>query len=188
MSRGGPHQGDWSLHPKLVYQVWSRFGRAEVDLFAARGNAQCASWFSLKAQDHPPPGGGCVRTSTMAQGTVVRFPTSPADPSVPGPSAGGATVSDPNCPEAHGRFLVSMPTAYAVRQTVGNSVARGRSLAGGGSDQHSPCDRPALMGMAPEREHLEGLGLSQDVVRTIHGPRLPERPTQPNGQLSSVGV
>ncbi|XP_033987975.1 uncharacterized protein LOC117483736 [Trematomus bernacchii] len=27
------------------------------------------------------------------------------------------------------------------------------------------------MGMAPEREHLEGLGLSQDVVRTIQGAR-----------------
>ncbi|XP_033932401.2 uncharacterized protein [Pseudochaenichthys georgianus] len=64
-----------------------------------------------------------------------------------------------------------MPTAYAVRQAVGDSVAGGRSLTGGGSDLQSPSDRPALMGMAPEREHLESWGLSQDVIRTIQGAR-----------------
>ncbi|KAK5921548.1 hypothetical protein CgunFtcFv8_018906 [Champsocephalus gunnari] len=59
----------------------------------------------------------------MAQGTAVRLPTSPADSSVPGPSAGRAAVSDPDSPGTHGSFLVSMPTAYAVRQAVGDSVA-----------------------------------------------------------------
>ena len=79
-----------------------------------------------------------------------------------------------------------MPTADAVRETVGNAVAQGRSLPGGGSDQRSPKVRPTFVGMTPEREHLEGLGLSQDVVSTIQGP--PEHPTQPNGQRSSVGM
>ncbi|KAK5883045.1 hypothetical protein CesoFtcFv8_019415 [Champsocephalus esox] len=171
MSRGGPRQGDWSLHPELIAQVWSRFGRAEVDLFAARGNAQCVLWFSLSAR-RSPSGGGRVRTSAMAQGTAVRLPISPADSSVPGLSTGGAAVSDPNCPGTHGSFLVSIPTAYAVRQAMGDSVAGGRSLTGGGSNLHSPSDRPALMGMPPERKHLERWGLSQDVVRTIQGARV----------------
>lgn len=54
MLRGGPSQGDWSLHPKLAYQIWSRFDRVEMDLFAARGNMLCALWFSLSVQDNPP--------------------------------------------------------------------------------------------------------------------------------------
>jgi len=137
-----------------------------------------------------PPGGGRVRTQTLAQGVITRFPTSPSDPLVPGPSAGGETDSGLNSPGAHRSVLVSMPTADAVGETVGNSVARGHSLPGGGSDQRSPSVRPAFVGMAPEREHLEGLGLSQDVVSTIQGSRAASTRASytANGQRSSVGV
>lgn len=54
MSRGGPHRGDWSLHPKLVAQIWSRFGREAVDLFVTRENAWCQLGFSLSPQKDPP--------------------------------------------------------------------------------------------------------------------------------------
>ncbi|XP_033996615.1 LOW QUALITY PROTEIN: uncharacterized protein LOC117490940 [Trematomus bernacchii] len=80
MSRGGPRQGDWSLHPELVSQVWSRFGRAEVDLFAARGNAQCALWFSLKAQDHPPLGVDAFAHRPWPRGLLYAFPPVPLIP------------------------------------------------------------------------------------------------------------
>lgn len=56
MSRGGPRDDEWRLHPEIVLQIWERFGRAEVDLFASRVNAQCPIWFSLRAQDEPPLG------------------------------------------------------------------------------------------------------------------------------------
>lgn len=46
MSRGGPRDDEWRLHPEIVLQIWERFGRAEVDLFASRVNAQCPIWFS----------------------------------------------------------------------------------------------------------------------------------------------
>ena len=42
-----------ALASEVVSQIWSRFGRAEVDLFAARGNAQCALWFALSVRDNP---------------------------------------------------------------------------------------------------------------------------------------
>nr|XP_033946513.1 uncharacterized protein LOC117452146 [Pseudochaenichthys georgianus] len=118
-----------------------------------------------------PPGRGRVRTQAVAQGVVIRFPTSPSDPSVPGPSAGGEIDSNSNSPGTHRSILVSMPTADVVRETVGNAVAQGRSLPGGGSDQQSPSIGPTFVDMAPEREHLEGLGLSKSVISTIQGSR-----------------
>jgi len=36
MSRGGPLPDEWVLHLEVVKQIWARFGRAEVDLFANR--------------------------------------------------------------------------------------------------------------------------------------------------------
>ena len=82
MSRGGPHQGDWTLHPELVSQVWTRFGRAEVDLFAARGNAQCALWFSLSARDNPPLGVDAFAHHPWPRGTLYAFPPVPLIPRV----------------------------------------------------------------------------------------------------------
>ena len=56
MSRGGPLPDEWRLHPEVVKQVWTQFGRAEVDLFANRRNSHCALWFSLARWDNPPLG------------------------------------------------------------------------------------------------------------------------------------
>ena len=36
LSRGGPRPGLWRLHPRIVEAIWSRFGEAQVDLFASR--------------------------------------------------------------------------------------------------------------------------------------------------------
>lgn len=56
MSRGFPQDGNWSLHTTIIMQILDRFGRAKVDLFARRGNAQCNLWFSLISRDDPPLG------------------------------------------------------------------------------------------------------------------------------------
>ncbi|XP_036419056.1 uncharacterized protein LOC118802708 [Colossoma macropomum] len=50
LSRGNPRYGEWQLHRDVVYQI---FGKAAVDLFATRENAQCPSFFSLNDQDAP---------------------------------------------------------------------------------------------------------------------------------------
>ncbi|KAK5932172.1 hypothetical protein CgunFtcFv8_003898 [Champsocephalus gunnari] len=80
MSKGGPRQGDWSLHPELVSQVWSRFGTAEVDLFAAPGNAQCALWFSLRRQNHPPLGVDAFAHRPWPRVLLYAFPPIPLIP------------------------------------------------------------------------------------------------------------
>ena len=47
LSRGGPRYSDWSLHPRVVDQIWGRFGRPTVDLFASETNTKCPMFFSL---------------------------------------------------------------------------------------------------------------------------------------------
>lgn len=51
---------------------------------------------------------------------------------------------------------------------MGTPLALGCSLSGRGSNQELPGDRPAFVGLAAERERLERLGISLDVVHTIH--------------------
>lgn len=80
MSRGGPQQGDWSLHPELVTQIWSRFGQAKVDLFAARENALCALWFSLRARDNPPLGVDAFAHRPWPRMLLYAFPPVPLIP------------------------------------------------------------------------------------------------------------
>ncbi|KAL3999504.1 Ran GTPase-activating protein 1 [Sarotherodon galilaeus] len=53
MSRGNPQYGDWTLHPHVVTEIWTRFGQPQVDLFASRENAQCPLYFSLRHQEAP---------------------------------------------------------------------------------------------------------------------------------------
>nr|XP_055040043.1 uncharacterized protein LOC129427314 [Misgurnus anguillicaudatus] len=55
LSRGNPLHGEWTLHPEVVSQLWLRFGRAAVDLFASHENTHCPLYFSL-ARDGAPMG------------------------------------------------------------------------------------------------------------------------------------
>ena len=48
LSRGGYWYGDWCLHQGVANQIWSRYGRPEVDLFASEENAKCSRFFSIK--------------------------------------------------------------------------------------------------------------------------------------------
>ena len=74
MSRGGPHRDEWSLHPQIVALLWSRFGRAEVDLFASRENARCPLWFSLRSQDQPPLGVDAFAHAPWPRTLLYAFP------------------------------------------------------------------------------------------------------------------
>lgn len=49
----GSLEGDWSLHPQVVLQLWERFGRAQVDLFASQVNSHCPSSFSMSDPSGP---------------------------------------------------------------------------------------------------------------------------------------
>lgn len=52
LSRQTLPNGEWELHPEVVKQIWERFYKAEVDLFASQGTVQCPLYFSLS---HPAP-------------------------------------------------------------------------------------------------------------------------------------
>ncbi len=39
--------GEWRLHPETIRLIWSRFGEAQVDLFASHESSHCQLYFSL---------------------------------------------------------------------------------------------------------------------------------------------
>ncbi len=39
--------GEWRLHPETIRLIWSRFGEAQVDLFASPESSHCQLYFSL---------------------------------------------------------------------------------------------------------------------------------------------
>ncbi|KAK5883801.1 hypothetical protein CesoFtcFv8_020091 [Champsocephalus esox] len=137
----------------------------------------CALWFSLRRQDHPPLGVDTFTHRPWPRVLLYAFSPVPLIPRFLDRVQEERLIAVLIAPERtvstgfHWLALVSLHTADTVRETVGNSVAGGCSLPGGGSNQRSPSVRPTFVGMAPEREHLEGLGLSQDVVSTIQGSR-----------------
>lgn len=53
LSRQKPPSGEWRLHPEVVQALWTRFGRAEVDLFASETTTHCPLWFSLAEATSP---------------------------------------------------------------------------------------------------------------------------------------
>lgn len=47
LSPGNPLYGEWPLHPQVVEQIWQKYGRPGIDLFASQENTQCPL-FSLR--------------------------------------------------------------------------------------------------------------------------------------------
>ncbi len=47
LSRQLSFPGEWRLHPETIRLIWSRFGEAQVDLFASPESPHCQLYFSL---------------------------------------------------------------------------------------------------------------------------------------------
>ncbi len=47
LSRQLTFTGEWRLHPETIRLIWSRFGEAQVDLFASPESSHCQLYFSL---------------------------------------------------------------------------------------------------------------------------------------------
>ena len=77
MSRGGPIEMEWSLHPAIVAQVWHRFGRASVDLFASRENTKCPLWFGVAVEQAQSLGVDALAHSPWPPGLLYAFPPVP---------------------------------------------------------------------------------------------------------------
>ncbi|MEL7302020.1 MAG: reverse transcriptase domain-containing protein [Pseudomonadota bacterium] len=48
LSRGRYYYDDWVLHPSVTTQIFARYGRPSVDLFASEANAKCSRFFSIQ--------------------------------------------------------------------------------------------------------------------------------------------
>ncbi len=70
LSRKGFPQGEWRLHPESVRMIWTRYGRADVDLFTTSKNAHCPLFFSLS---HSPLKGDTL-TSHWPAARLYAFP------------------------------------------------------------------------------------------------------------------
>ena len=77
MSRGGPIEMEWSLHPDIVAQVWRRFGKASVDLFASRKNTKCPLWFGVADEQAQSLGVDALAHSPWPPGLLYAFPPIP---------------------------------------------------------------------------------------------------------------
>ncbi len=71
LSRQGLRPGEWMLHTEVMEQIWKKFGRAQVDLFASRETSQCPLWFSLT---HPAPLGLDAMVQTWPRLRMYAFP------------------------------------------------------------------------------------------------------------------
>ena len=80
MSRGGTLAGEWYLHLCLAQQLWARFGRPIMDLFASKENALYPLWCSIRAEDNPPLGVEILALKVWPQGTWYPFPPVPLIP------------------------------------------------------------------------------------------------------------
>ncbi len=47
LSRQISFPGEWRIHPETIRLIWSRFGEAQVDLFASPESSHCQLYFSL---------------------------------------------------------------------------------------------------------------------------------------------
>ena len=77
MSRGGPVEMEWSLHPGIVAQIWSKFGRASVDFFASRENTQCPLRFGVADEQAQSLGVDAFAHRPWPPGLLYTFPPIP---------------------------------------------------------------------------------------------------------------
>ena len=73
-SRGGPHAEDWSLNPAIVELLWERFGRARVDLFAAKAHHKCPLGFSMSPSEEPLMGTNALSQERWPEGLLYAYP------------------------------------------------------------------------------------------------------------------
>ncbi|KAJ8009733.1 hypothetical protein DPEC_G00094600 [Dallia pectoralis] len=169
MSRGSSRRR-LASEPGDRLLIWERFGEARADLFAARENAQCRLWFSLRAQDGPPWGRTRLRITVGPRVSFTLFPTV-----MPGTTAGagksGSFNGDCSRPGSSGGAMVSGNDSIVGCGAVATSPSRGRSIPGSGNYRARARDIGTSEGLAPERDRLTKRGLSADVIRTIQSAR-----------------
>ncbi|XP_029968087.1 uncharacterized protein LOC115403361 [Salarias fasciatus] len=150
LSRGAPLYGEWMLHPALVEQVWARFGRAAVDLCAARrGRAR----------------------ARLAVGPPVCFSPVGFDSPDSGQSQGASPHAGSDSSAVAGHALASGGLSAPVGAAMAASPPQGHAVTGRGSSFSPTSGAPGSLGLAPEWCNLNTAGLPQNVIDTIQSAR-----------------
>ncbi|KAL0186577.1 hypothetical protein M9458_018247, partial [Cirrhinus mrigala] len=139
LSRQGPRPGEWMLHPEVVNQIWEIFGRAQLDLFATRENAQF----------HPAPLGLDAMVQTWPRLRLYAFP----------PIALLPGVLERVRRDGVSLLMVLGPDISPRRLSMGDPR--------GGRHPAPPSGVVEAVGVAPEGAQLIDSGLSTEVVETI---------------------
>ncbi|KAI2661295.1 ORF V: Enzymatic polyprotein [Labeo rohita] len=75
LSRQPTHPGEWRLHPQTVQLIWSRFGEAQIDLFASPESSHCQLYYSPQSSPlREAPLGRDVLAHSWPPGPKYAFP------------------------------------------------------------------------------------------------------------------
>ena len=167
--RDEPREGDWHLHPRVVQQLWARFGGAQVDLFASQETADCPGWFSRAS----PPGPRGLDTLTRDWPLTRPYVSSiSSDPGDAGQSRDGRSSVASDSPTLAETPLVQGATVSGRGDTMAIASEARPALAGSGGPVAPTSRPPPAVGLAPERRRWSGLGLPEGVLHKLQGSTL----------------
>lgn len=103
----------------MVRNIWARFGRAEVDLFATSENVNCLVFFSLS---HSPMSGDAL-TSSWQRARLYVFPSGEDFASGVMQNQGGESICDSHCsklaePAMVSEMLTAAPWRIPLRRDL----------------------------------------------------------------------
>ncbi|KAL0174644.1 hypothetical protein M9458_030612, partial [Cirrhinus mrigala] len=147
------HPGEWRLHSQVVQLIWSRFGKAQVDLFASPESSHCQLFYSLTEA----PLGRDALAHSWPRGLLN-------------------LLAQTLCKIREDEEQVLLVAPYWPTQTcpsLENSPKEGPSFSGDGHDL-APAPRPVEPPrVAPGWDAADLAGLPQAVVDTITQARAP---------------
>ncbi len=165
LSRQLTFPGEWRLHPETIRLIWSRFGEAQVDLFASPESSHCQLYFSLTDW----------RTGTQLASGLTQVCVSPSEPTRTDTvqAQGGRGAGPAGCaPLAHPDLVSrthfprdSTSLAHSSEEGPPFSGAR-HHMAPASRSMEPPC-------VAPGRDAADLSGLPPAVVETIIQARAP---------------
>ncbi|KAL0152512.1 hypothetical protein M9458_052235 [Cirrhinus mrigala] len=162
--------GEWRLHPQVVQLIWSRFGEAQIDLFASPESAYCQLFYSLT---EAPLGTDALAHSWPPGTNQVRL--SPSEPPCTDPvqDPGGRGAGLVGCAVLVHPDLVRGTHAPRDSPSLEDSPEEGPSFSGDGHHL-APAPRSVEPSrLASGRDAADLSGLPQAVIDTITQARAP---------------
>ncbi len=165
LSRQLTFPGEWRLHPETIRLIWSRFGEAQVDLFASPESSHCQLYFSLTE--------GPLGTQ-LASG-LTQVCVSPSEPTRTDTvqAQGGRGAGPAGCaPLAH-PDLVSRTHFLRDSTSLVHSSEEGPPFSGARHHMAPASRSMEPPSVAPGRDAADLSGLPPAVVETIIQARAP---------------